>query len=244
MSLRSMLASKSTDATVIFAAVTAPAASRSSDDRTVIPALPALFSRFAPLNCDAEIIEFTWLVNSVTSAVILPWSTFSPVAVTTFSLISLSRLVICSAPAAATATVDSPSESDSETALKPLTSDSITLEIAQMAELSLAVPIALPVDTMSCVLARFVLTDLRVCSATIALLFVRMLDIAFSFRLWRFCACSKLPPQPEVGLNSRSDICSCWGLGRLPRHPVRMQAQHGLSDANGTLNRVSDLLGI
>src|SRR6056297_346454 len=68
--------------------------------------------------------------------------------------------------------------------------------------------------------------------------------IAFSFRLWRFCACSKLPPQTEVGLNSRSDICSCWGLGRLPRHPIRMQAQHGLSDANGTLNRASDLPGI
>jgi flagellar hook protein FlgE len=59
-------------------------------------------------------------------------------------------------------------------------------KVIQTVELSLAIATDLPVEIISWVLARLVLIDFRVCSATMALLFVRMLDIAFSFRLWRF----------------------------------------------------------
>ena len=61
--------------------------------------------------------------------------------------------------------------------LKPLTSASITFEIAQTAELSMAFATLLPVEISFCVSARPELMDLRVCSATMAPLFVRMLDI-------------------------------------------------------------------
>jgi hypothetical protein len=165
---------------VILVAVTDPSAARSSEDSTVMSP-PAVLSRFAPLNCDAPMIDVTWLTSSSTSFWILALSTFSPVAATTFSLMSLRIFVICSAPAEATATVDSPRERASDTALNPLTSDSMTLEMAKIAELSLAVATALPVEIISCVFARLELTDCRVCRATMALLFVRMLDIGFSF---------------------------------------------------------------
>ena len=45
------------DVHAVVDAVTVPPESRSSDDRTEMPALPAVSSRLAPLNCDAEIIE-------------------------------------------------------------------------------------------------------------------------------------------------------------------------------------------
>ncbi|WP_425657769.1 hypothetical protein [Roseobacter sp. EG26] len=53
----------------------------------------------------------------------------------------------------------------------------MTLEIAQTAALSLALSTVLPVEISLWTLPRFMLMDLRVCSATIALLFVRMLDM-------------------------------------------------------------------
>ncbi|WP_343503121.1 flagellar hook protein FlgE [Alloyangia pacifica] len=52
-------------------------------------------------------------------------------------------------------------------------------KVIQTVALSLAVATLLPVEISPCVLARFMLIDLRVCSATIAPLFVRMLDIFF-----------------------------------------------------------------
>ncbi|CTQ49110.1 hypothetical protein JDO7802_01120 [Jannaschia donghaensis] len=62
-------------------------------------------------------------------------------------------------------------------ALKPWTSDSICLEMAQTAELSLALATDLPVEISDWVMPRFLLMDCSVCSATIAPLFVRMLDM-------------------------------------------------------------------
>ncbi|MDG1471776.1 hypothetical protein [Pseudosulfitobacter sp. SM2401] len=59
----------------------------------------------------------------------------------------------------------------------------MTLEIAQTAELSFAEATDLPVEISLCVEDKLLLMDFRVCSATIALLFVRMLDICiFLFR--------------------------------------------------------------
>ena len=71
-------------------------------------------------------------------------------------------------------------------ALKPLTSDSMTLEIAHTAELSLAELTSLPVEIIDCVLDKSLLIDLSVCSATIALLLVRMLDIKMFLWMRRF----------------------------------------------------------
>jgi flagellar hook protein FlgE len=50
-------------------------------------------------------------------------------------------------------------------------------KVIQTVALSLAVPTDLPVEIISCVLPRLALMDFRVCSATIAPLLVRMLDI-------------------------------------------------------------------
>ena len=82
-----------------------------------------------------------------------------------------------SAPAAATATVDSPNARDLEIAEKPATSDSMTLEIAHIAALSDALEILFPVEISFWVLLKSILIDLRFCSATIALVLVKILDI-------------------------------------------------------------------
>jgi flagellar hook protein FlgE len=50
-------------------------------------------------------------------------------------------------------------------------------KVIQTVELSFAELTSLPVEIMDCVLDKSLLIDLRVCSATIALLLVRMLDI-------------------------------------------------------------------
>ena len=63
--------------------------------------------------------------------------------------------------------------------LKPFTSASITLEIAQTAALSLALATFLPVEMSDCVFDRSALIVLSVCRATIAPLLVRMLDMFF-----------------------------------------------------------------
>jgi len=75
-------------------------------------------------------------------------------------------------------------------------------KVIQTVELSLALPISLPVEIISCVLDRLLLTVLRVCNATIALLFVRMLDIAFSFGLRCFApiTCSALLMSADPGV--------------------------------------------
>ena len=62
----------------------------------------------------------------------------------------------------------------------------MTFEIAQIAALSLAEPTDLPVEMMDCVFERSLLMDLRVCSATIAPLFVRMLDICVFLSIAHF----------------------------------------------------------
>lgn len=54
-------------------------------------------------------------------------------------------------------------------------------KVIQTVELSLAVATALPVEIAFCVSFRLLLIDLRVCSATIAPLLVRMLDMTWSF---------------------------------------------------------------
>ena len=75
---------------------------------------------------------------------------------------SFRRSVTVSAAFAATATVDSPSDRLSEIALNPFTSDSITLEMAQTAELSRALATRLPVEIWLWVSVIALLTDLSV----------------------------------------------------------------------------------
>jgi flagellar hook protein FlgE len=67
-------------------------------------------------------------------------------------------------------------------------------KVIQTVELSLAWPISLPVEIMFWVFARFLLTDCSVCSATMALLLVKILDIACSFSLWCFAPVCVPPP--------------------------------------------------
>ncbi len=92
----------------------------------------------------------------------LPRSTFCSCAATILPFIWVNRSVTVSEAWRATAMVDSPSDRLSEIAVKPFTSASITFEIAQTAELSLAEATDLPVEISACVLARFELMDLRV----------------------------------------------------------------------------------
>ena len=95
--------------------------------------------------------------------------------------IALRISTIFSAPAAATATVDSPNARDLEIAEKPATSASMTLEIAHIEALSEALETLLPVEISFWVLLKSILMDLRFCSATIALLLVKILDIAIPY---------------------------------------------------------------
>ena len=72
-------------------------------------------------------------------------------------------------------------------------------KVIQTVALSLAEPMALPVEISFCVPARSRLIILSVCSATIALLFVRMLDISMFLQSMTLCACG-VPPRwgPDV----------------------------------------------
>lgn len=65
---------------------------------------------------------------------------------------------------------------------------STNAKVFQTVELSLALATRLPVEICDCVSLIDMLTDFRVCSATIALLFVRMLDIPGSFGRRTLCA--------------------------------------------------------
>ena len=158
-----------------------PVDERSSDDRTSTEPLPAVVPvfdrRFRPLNWAAPVTALIWLRSAVMSVWILLRSTFDSCDATIFSFIFVRRSVTVSEALVATATVLSPSDSELEIALKPLTSASITFEIAQTAELSFAEAIDLPVEISSWVLVRLELMPLRVCSATMALVLVRMLDM-------------------------------------------------------------------
>ncbi|NDV98173.1 flagellar hook protein FlgE [Salipiger sp. PrR002] len=74
-------------------------------------------------------------------------------------------------------------------------------KVIQTVALSLALATLLPVEISPWVVAKFILIDLRVCSATIAPLFVRMLDIRFSSLDSTLCAIlpsatAALPPRP------------------------------------------------
>jgi len=143
---------------------------------------PAVVSRFdnkfKPLNWDAVVMPLIWSRSASISDWILTRSTFSSCEATIFSFIWVRRSVTRSDAWRATETVDCPSARLELIALKPLRSDSITLEMAQRAALSLALPTDLPVEIISWVLPKFVLMDFSVCSATMAPLLVRMLDIS------------------------------------------------------------------
>ena len=67
-----------------------------------------------------------------------------------------------------------------EMVLMALVSDSIVFAMDQMAALSLAVLIAFPVEISLCVLLSPELMVLSVCSATMAELLVRMLDMSLT----------------------------------------------------------------
>src|SRR5690606_37464960 len=104
--------------------------------------------------------------------------------------------------AALRALVTTPLASDrlSDTALKPATSDSIILEMAQTAALSLALLIVLPVEISFCVVLSDSLIPFSVCRATIAPLLVRMLDMFRPPCDQAFCT---------VGLERPSDQGGC-----------------------------------
>jgi len=74
-------------------------------------------------------------------------------------------------------------------------------KVIQTVELSLALATDLPVEIAFCVPARLALMDFRVCSATIALLLVRMLDI--SIFLQSLTLCVRYVP-PPTGLDDMS----------------------------------------
>ncbi len=179
--------------------VMTPSEPRFSEDRTLTVPLPLalrtsgrvapvflLSSRFRPFSWAALVMPLIWSRRAARSVCSLAPSKFSSLAAMILPLMSLRRSVIFSAPLRATATVDCPSDRLSEIALKPLTSDSITLDIAQTAELSLAEATAFPVEIIDWVLPRSALMFLRVCSATIAPLLVRMLDMVNPFRVCAF----------------------------------------------------------
>jgi hypothetical protein len=125
--------------------VTAPPDVRLSEDRMSV--LPVPFSRFRPLNCAESTIETIWSRSAATSSWILPRSALLSCAATIRPFISCSRLVTCCDALRAKATVDDPKDSDSEIALKAELSEDITVEMAQMAALSRALEIFLPVET-------------------------------------------------------------------------------------------------
>jgi hypothetical protein len=116
-----------------------------------------------------------WSRNWPMSVWIFSRSTFSSCAATIFDLMPVRRSVIDSDAFRATATELSPSERLDLIALKPATSDSMTLEMAQIAELSLADAMLLPVEISFWVCARFLLMPRRVCSAVMAPVLVRIL---------------------------------------------------------------------
>ncbi len=133
-----------------------PVALRSSDDSTLTE-LCDPSTRFSPLNCAAPTTELIWSRRATMSVWILPRSTFSAWAATILPFISVKSLVTDSAALRATVRVALPTDRLSEMPLKPCTSDSITLEIAQTAALSLAVATDLPVEISAWVLLRFML---------------------------------------------------------------------------------------
>ena len=161
--------------------VVVPVAERSIEARKfTVPALPS--SRFRPFTCEPLTMLSIWPRRFSTSFCSLVRSSsdvaFCAEMIVSRILPSVARM--SSAPFRAVPT-DAPAiDRPDEIALKPLTSASIVFEIAQTAALSLAVDTALPVEIWSWVFARFALTPFRVCSATIAPLLVRMLDILSS----------------------------------------------------------------
>lgn len=78
-------------------------------------------------------------------------------------------------------------------------------KVIQTVELSLADPMSLPVEIAFCVIARSLLIDRSVCSATIAELFVRMLDI--SMFLQSLTLCVREVPPTWGWTKCRSDLC-------------------------------------
>ena len=78
-------------------------------------------------------------------------------------------------------------------------------KVIQTVELSLALETDWPVEIAFCVFERLALMFLRVCSATMALLLVRMLDI--SMFLQSMTLCVRYVPPPRGWTTCRSDQC-------------------------------------
>ena len=117
------------------------------------------------------------MVSSVTSAISFVASADGSCAATTFSFTCVRRSVTVSAAVRAVATLADPVASASAMPLKPSTSDCMVCAMAQTEALSFAVATDLPVEISFWVMPRFLLIDVSVCNATIAELFVRILDI-------------------------------------------------------------------
>src|SRR6056297_68274 len=216
----------------MFDALTTPALLRSSDERMSTDSVP--FTRFRPLNCAASTTVRIWSVSSSMSVWILLRSTLDSCAATMRPFTSVRSSVTVSEALRATATVDSPSARLSEMAMKPLTSESIDLEIAQTAELSLAEATDLPVEICGCVSCRLEFTDFRVCSATMALVFVRMLDMLPFPLLYRRRFRAKGHRVGADPFNRHSDACgpSCRAT---PHEAVRGRPSR--RSMNNVLNR-------
>lgn len=161
-----------------------------------------LDSRLRPLICAAPTMPEIWSRSDASSSWSLPRSTLDSCAAMILSLIWPSMSLTPSVASRAVATDEAPSDSESEIAWKPLTSDSITEEIAQTAALSLAVATFLPVEIWSWTSVRLRLMPLRVWSATIALLLVRMLLMSRSSLGGRRFGAAVQKSRPSAGRSS------------------------------------------
>ena len=98
-------------------------------------------------------------------------------------------------------------------------------KVIQTVALSFADATDLPVEISFCVVARFLLIDRSVCSATIALLFVRMLDMSSSFSHEAVSARLVFRPALARSDRSSSDVCGSGLCRRRATKLVRCQTE-------------------
>ncbi len=194
--------------TLISVAVTTLLLSRLSEERSETSAPP--LRRFSPLNWAESTIEAIWSLRASTSRWIEERSTFSSWDETMSALVCWRSFVTCSAAERATFTVEEPRFRLSVIVLNDITSDSMTVLIAQIAALSRAVEIFLPVEIWSCTSARLRLMFCRVLSAVMALSLKLMLDMPVS----SFGAAPGLPGLPAPVRNFRLPFFSGRGKFR------------------------------
>ncbi len=119
-------------------------------------------------------------------------------------------------------------------------------KVIQTVELSLAELISLPVEIALCVSARLLLMDFRVCRATIALLFVIMLDMKHVPFL--FGALRRLTSRCFGTGGCHSDRATCGQRGLYPPDRCairdRMHRQSALIGLNERLSRDTAVRGI